>query len=125
MRCDGGCTLLCVSVCVRVRACVRAHRLKICASSSMQAMHFRGSGCGLCPVRLAWGAAEGVWVVLGTWSSESPSLDTYSRRYLFAVEAGYQKNPYHNTTHAADMLQTLHGEPRFSTFDCIELPLAV
>ncbi|KAG2436688.1 hypothetical protein HXX76_006216 [Chlamydomonas incerta] len=29
-------------------------------------------------------------------------------RLLRALEAGYQGNPYHNATHAADVLQTLH-----------------
>jgi len=29
-------------------------------------------------------------------------------RFLRAVEAGYQGNPYHNKTHAADVLQSVH-----------------
>jgi len=30
------------------------------------------------------------------------------RQFLLAVEDGYQDNPYHNSTHAADVLRTVH-----------------
>ncbi len=33
---------------------------------------------------------------------------TVVSRFLRNVEQGYKSNPYHNATHAADVLQTLH-----------------
>lgn len=44
--------------------------------------------------------------LLTTWKL-SP---TNTARYLRMIECGYKSNPYHNAIHAADVLQTMHGE---------------
>jgi hypothetical protein len=43
---------------------------------------------------------------------------TQVARYLRHIESGYKDNPYHNATHAADVLQTLHSEWGMSAAPC-------